>query len=83
LYSELGDWPQAVAAYHSRTPKHAEAYLGRVEAAWADLVALQTPLPEAAPPGPKPRENTYPLLRASQDPARRQTAPGTLPFALW
>jgi hypothetical protein len=34
LYAELGNWPDAAAAYHSRTPEEAGPYLQRVLALW-------------------------------------------------
>lgn len=34
LHGELGTWPQAAAAYHSRTPERAAAYGRRVMQAW-------------------------------------------------
>lgn len=57
LRAETGDWAAAAAAYHSRTPEHAERYLARVESILAmgqlpfdaDLSAV--------------RENRFPLLQ--------------------
>ncbi len=57
LHRDTGDWPAAVAAYHSRTPENAERYLARVETVMADLT--DTPQPVEIT-----RENTFPLLRA-------------------
>ncbi len=37
LYSELGSWPAAAGAYHSRTPDLAQAYRRRFQAALAAL----------------------------------------------
>ncbi|WP_377191509.1 lytic transglycosylase domain-containing protein [Ruegeria meonggei] len=37
LYAELGSWPAAVGAYHSRTPELAHAYSGRFQAVLAQL----------------------------------------------
>lgn len=37
LYVEKGTWDGAVAAYHSRTPKHAAKYLKRFRSAYANL----------------------------------------------
>ncbi|OYU19459.1 MAG: transglycosylase [Rhodobacteraceae bacterium PARR1] len=60
LHVETGDWRDAAAAYHSRTPELGEAYLTRLEAAHtADPLTL--PDPPAAP-----RDNGYPLLLAGQ-----------------
>jgi hypothetical protein len=60
LHAEKGNWREAAAAYHSRTPDLAEAYLTRLEAAHeADpLTAPETPT--------EPRTNGYPLLLAGQ-----------------
>ncbi len=58
LYQESGDWAQAVAAYHSRSPDLAAAYLAKVKA------VLHGPNGEAPPPPPAPRENGFPLLQA-------------------
>ncbi|WP_420585361.1 lytic transglycosylase domain-containing protein [Ruegeria sp.] len=37
LYAELGSWPAAVGAYHSRTPSLAKAYSGRFQTVLAQL----------------------------------------------
>ncbi|MES0826709.1 lytic transglycosylase domain-containing protein [Ruegeria sp. SCP11] len=37
LYAELGSWPAAVGAYHSRTPSMANAYSGRFQTVLAQL----------------------------------------------
>lgn len=37
LYAELGSWPAAVGAYHSRTPSLANAYSGRFQTVLAQL----------------------------------------------
>lgn len=60
LYQESGDWRQAVAAYHSRTPDLANQYLDRVRAV-LEGPGSDAPLVAAAEP---PRENLFPLLRA-------------------
>jgi soluble lytic murein transglycosylase-like protein len=58
LNDELGNWPAAVAAYHSRTPSRGHAYRDRVMAAWpggpeAALVAMrEEPLPLPPPEAP-------------------------------
>jgi hypothetical protein len=57
LYDQLGDWPSAVAAYHSRNPARGEAYRLRVFAAWPGgeeeaqfaMGPLPLPPPEAPP----------------------------------
>lgn len=59
LYQETGSWPDAAAAYHSRTPERAEAYRAR-------FLALQDGLED---PGADPtdatliRQNLFPLLQ--------------------
>ena len=60
LHAETGDWREAAAAYHSRTPALGEAYLTRLEAAH-DADPLTGP-----PPPTAPRANGYPLLLAGQ-----------------
>ena len=59
LYQETGTWADAVAAYHSRTPDLAQAYLNQVKA------VLETPgATDLPPPEPEVRENNFPLLQA-------------------
>ena len=61
LYAEKGNWADAVAAYHSRTPDLAERYLNRVKA------VLNGPqAPKLVVPIILPRENTFPLLQAGE-----------------
>jgi hypothetical protein len=36
-YDELGSWPQAVAAYHSRTPSRGGAYFAKVRQRWQEV----------------------------------------------
>ncbi len=55
LYRELGDWPAAIAAYHSRSAGPAATYLEKIGSVLADLGP--TPAPVVA------RQNTYPLLQ--------------------
>jgi len=68
LFQSEGGWPQAVAAYHSRNPDLAEAYLTKVEAALSDLrIAGEVPpAPEdvTAAADIQPRVNRFPLLQA-------------------
>lgn len=69
LLQSEGGWPEAVAAYHSRSPDQAQAYLAKVETALNDLRATG-----AVPPAPEdlmadatvlvPRVNRFPLLQA-------------------
>lgn len=60
LYTESGDWSQAVSNYHSRTADLAEAYLARVEA------VLDGPGTAVVPDATEivARENLFPLLQA-------------------
>lgn len=69
LFQSEGGWPAAVAAYHSRNPDAAQAYLTKVETALNDLRAAGTVpaapadlMAEAAPL--TPRVNRFPLLQA-------------------
>ena len=55
LYAETGDWPAAIAAYHSRSEGAATRYLEKIETVMADLP--ETPLAEP------PRDNSFPLLK--------------------
>lgn len=62
LYEETGDWLEAVGAYHSRTPEHAERYKRNYQTI---LTSLKPPAPvnnrvATAPQAQK--VNTYPLL---------------------
>lgn len=59
LHEETGSWPEAAAAFHSRTPEHANRYRARFEELHANLTA--------APEGTAQdlyRENRFPLLQA-------------------
>jgi soluble lytic murein transglycosylase-like protein len=64
LYQDTGNWSDAVATYHSRTPEHAQTYLEKVKSVWNDLqvsgaettAAVEEPLPA--------RVNTFPLLQS-------------------
>jgi hypothetical protein len=55
LFDETGNWPDAAAAYHSRTPEHAEVYRARFEA----VAGGQNTSSERAP-----RLNRFPLLQS-------------------
>jgi hypothetical protein len=61
LHRELGGWPQAVAAYHSRTPDLAADYEQRVAKAWPLAAAYGVPaLPPPLEDRPaKPRVDPY------------------------
>lgn len=70
LYGEKGNWRDAAATYHSRTPRYAERYRAKFEAQLARLEADPGPprLVQAA------AENRFPLLQRKTG-AR---APGSL-----
>ncbi|WP_431297586.1 transglycosylase SLT domain-containing protein [Tabrizicola sp. BL-A-41-H6] len=59
LYVEAGNWSDAAAAYHSRTPEHAARYQAKFEQTLASLDTGLLPPPLAAPTR---RENLFPLL---------------------
>ena len=63
LYQESGNWADAVAAYHSRTPELADSYLQKVKAVLAGPSAPETPTGEYTEL-PVIRENLFPLLQA-------------------
>lgn len=67
LHAELGDWTQAVGAYHSRSENLATAYRNRV----ARTLARLAPAPEEPRPPTQDsaKRNSYPLLTARQMPA--------------
>lgn len=74
LKQETGDWDQAIAAYHSRTPELAGPYLDRVSAlrGLAPLPAtLAVQTADAAPDQP----NLFPLLRAGAQGATGSLVP--------
>ena len=50
LFEELGSWPAAVGAYHSRTPSLAKAYTGRFQTVLAQLDQPDTPNRRARDP---------------------------------
>ena len=68
LFQSEGGWTEAVAAYHSRSPDQAQAYLAKVETALIDLRATGAVPPVAedviAAAAPAPRINRFPLLQA-------------------
>lgn len=72
LHSETGDWPLAIGAYHSRTPKYAKRYRARVDRVRArmrdDLVPrkARAPFPlahRAAAPQAIARDTSRPWFR--------------------
>lgn len=60
LHDETGSWIEAVAAYHSRSPDLAEAYVARVETILAAAEPVAVGVPLSPPPA---RENLFPLLQ--------------------
>ncbi len=61
LYNSEGGWPEAIAAYHSRTPDKAADYLQKVETVLANFAGGETPEIAVVT---QPRINRYPLLQA-------------------
>lgn len=62
LYQETGDWSAAAGAYHSRTPKYAEAYRAKFDAHRAAQTSRPAPQVQTAAAKP-PRSNGFPLLQ--------------------
>ncbi len=65
LYQETGNWSDAVAAYHSRTPDLAQTYLNQVKAVLSGPDA--GPALATAASEPALRENSFPLLQAGAE----------------
>ncbi len=63
LYDEKGNWADAVAAYHSRTPDLADGYLDRVKAVFHGPKSSESLTQGAAQPTVISQENTFPLLK--------------------
>lgn len=70
LHDEAGTWVDAVAAYHSRSPDLAEAYVARVES-----VLAEGAVPVAADI-PVKRPNLFPLLQPGGTIALGSVVPG-------
>lgn len=64
LYAELGSWPAAAGAYHSRTPNLADDYSGRFETVLAQL--NHAPPASASPSAPDPFTRTANPLFVSE-----------------
>lgn len=75
LYQESGDWKKAVAAYHSRTPDLAEAYVSRVKAV-LDGPASAAPDELADAYALPPRQNLFPLLKSGAQGSAGSLVPG-------
>ncbi len=65
LFDELGNWSDAAAAYHSRTPKHALRYKARFEQILAHIPDASMVPNEEQLSSELPRDNTFPFLTAS------------------
>ena len=85
LYQEHGNWPKAVATYHSRTQKHAQVYLQKVKSTWQNLQNGQSTQPQGARAQGHILErgvNQYPLLQpAYEDAVTGASNGGLLPRA--
>lgn len=70
LHAELGSWPRAAGAYHSRTPAYAHRYRRRFERIFATLGDVPHGAPATAnvPPEVGP-EQGFPLFRGTGGPA--------------
>lgn len=69
LYNEKGNWADAVAAYHSRTPDLAQLYLKKIKAVLSG--------PQPVVPVALSRENTFPLLQMGAQGANGSLVPVT------
>lgn len=59
-----GNWVDAVAAYHSTSPQHAETYIEKVEAVLMDLSSSNTTMEDASPIAQSvTAPNRFPLLQ--------------------
>ena len=65
LYAELGSWEDAVGAYHSRTPKHAEKYKKIYAKHLAEVETLQSPLVQNSQSDKQKSSNGYKLLQST------------------
>lgn len=82
LVKSEGGWPQAVAAYHSRSPDEAQAYLVKVETALNEVRAAgPVSLPSndliASAEAYAPRMNNFPLLQSGARGAAGSLVPAT------
>lgn len=67
LFDELGDWTDAVGAYHSRTPKHADRYTRKYKSVQAALLhnSNGSTRGTSVPAPPPQRINNFPLLQSA------------------
>lgn len=79
LHAEKGSWTEAAAAYHSRDPDLARAYLERVAGivGQAPAAGAETTRVAAAEAAPAPRLNRYPLLTGGAAGGRGSLVPVT------
>lgn len=68
LHAELGSWPAAAGAYHSRTEKYADIYVARFNEIRADLGAQ--PVTAVAAHTGRVKTNGFPLLLQNGQAAR-------------
>lgn len=59
LHADIGNWPDAAAAYHSGTPQFADPYRARFQTTLASLEGSELPRTIAEP---AVRANSFPLL---------------------
>ncbi len=82
-----GGWSEAVAAYHSRNNRQAEAYLARVEEIYVGLADPRSGASVEPGPGsdvaaaPEPHENQFPLLRVGDQGGLGSLVPFFAPVA--
>lgn len=69
LFEEMGDWPAAAGAYHSRTPEYAARYTKRFNRIRSRMDAT-IPAPEPFEKAETPRVNRYPLLQTGTQASR-------------
>lgn len=83
-FARKGNWVDAVAAYHSNTPEHAETYIAKVEAVLTDLSQETLPVqPDDSLPANKP--NLFPLLKQGVASSMASLVPQTdspMPFLI-
>ncbi len=73
-YGRKGNWVDAVAAYHSNTPEHAENYVAKVESVLTDLASPALPAqPVTLQPVDTP--NRFPLLQKGSATSKASLVP--------
>lgn len=71
LFSETGNWSDAAAAYHSRTPSFATKYKARFDRILAQMTPEQNGLLVDPVSGPTVARNSYPFLVREDNAVRR------------